>query len=134
MAVSLASLSQRKLTITAVILASVLAFIVLIYAKSNYNMTEVITRLTDRPSEKCITEDIQVNIPVDSKEAKYRRLISGDADWSELRDTLGSTVNDNCTLLVTPDTEQLLQGQYQNYIKQHIAKLQTVSPGGVEGI
>ena len=73
------------------------------------------------------------NIQNGKSSSRYHRVLNGEAEWLELQQFLMHTINDNCSVLVTPDTEQLLRGQYQYHISKHADQLKTVAKSSIEG-
>ena len=128
-------LAGNKVSLNALILPSIMTFVLLIYyLRTNYVMSQRFSRTRTTPLNSCDeTIEISASKIHDIRSCQFRRIINGEAEWSELRQFLMQTVNDNCAVLVTPDTKQLLRGQYQHHISKHNDKLQTVVKSSIEG-
>ena len=126
----------NRVTLSALILPSILAFVLFIYyVRTNYNVSKILSRVTAGSLDSCDdTAEISASsVQNDRRNSRYRRVINGDVEWSELQQFFMQTVNDNCTVLATPDTEQLLGGQYQHHISKHGDKLKTIAKSSIEG-
>ena len=123
------------MALNALILPSIMTLILLIYHfRTNYVMSQKFSRITARRLNRCDeTIEISASENHEISKSQFRRIINSEAEWSELRQFLMQTVNDNCAVLVTPDTKQLLRGQYQHHISKHNDKLQTVVKSSIEG-